>query len=467
MSTGAWGRRVARYAGLALLVGAAACGGGSSDNSHTFDLPAGTQFDTVASSRALAVVESKNQCADSGSCVVMPAPSPTPGPLGGGCDVGNGNARGLAIYRLGTNGLFLEDPAQPGSAAPPEQIVATADNPRRVLVSRSDPSVLYVATNQRIQVFRLLPGGGSRCLGQTKTEQESDPHASSDLDPVDFALDPTVGNGVLYVAGRGSNRIDAYPIADDGTIASEPQNCIIGANDSEYTSLSLLTRDFIAASGRSRIEVFRRVEGLFPPPTPAPMATPTPGSTPGCFGAQLVSIPVSSIGAAIVNDTLFTPSATAPIGALFVSEEVSDRLFTFNIDASGTIGSKETSSTKPNGFYQNLLRRDVAAGSFIYTSVFQEGRVAVFQLENGLLPETPLSKTAKDPKTLPVGLAVDEPAGTLLYVAEGGAGRIDAFRLQADGSLSRVPDSSTAPVTTSDGRQIDSFPSDIAILTPP
>src|SRR5262249_22937791 len=193
--------------------------------------------------------------------------------------------------------------------------------------------------NERIQVFRLLPGGGSRCIAQTKTEHESDPNARKDLDPVDFALDPTIGNGVLYVAGRGSNRVDAYPIAADGTIANEPTNCIIGPNDSEYSSLSLLSRDFIAASGKNRIEVFRRVEGLFPPPTPAPSATPTPGSTPGCFGGQLVSIPVSSIGAAIVNDTLFTPSLSAPIGELFLSEEVSDRLFTFNIDASGTIGS--------------------------------------------------------------------------------------------------------------------------------
>jgi len=468
MSTGAWGSRVARYVGLALLLGLAACGGSSSDNSHTFDLPAGTSFDTVASNQMLLVVESKNHCGDSGSCISTPLPSPTPGLAGGGCDTGNGNSRGLALYRLGINGRFLENPARPGTAAPPEQIIGTADNPRRALVSGADPTLVYVATDERIQVFRLLPGGGSRCIGQTKTEKESDPNSNHDLDPVDFALDPTVGNGVLYVAGRGSNRVDAYPIAADGTITDEPSNCIIGSNNSEYTSLSLLSRDFIAAGGRSEIQIFRRVEGLFPPPTPAPAATPTPGSTPGCFGARLVSIPISQIGAAIVNDTLFTPSLSAPIGQIFISEEVSDKLFTFNIDASGTIGSKETSSTKQGtSFYQNLLRRDVAAGSFIYTSVFQEGRVSVFQLENNLLPEFPLSKTAKDPKTLPVGLAVDEPSGTLLYVAEAGAGRIDAFRIAADGSLAREPESSTAPVTTSDGRQIDSFPSDIAIIPAP
>jgi len=55
----------------------------------------------------------------------------------------------------------------------------------------------------------------------------------------------------------------------------------------------------------------------------------------------------------------------------------------------------------------------------------------------------------------------------LLYVAEAGAGRIDAFRIAADGSLAREPESSTAPATTSDGRQIDSFPSDISIIPAP
>jgi hypothetical protein len=465
MNSEAWGRRAARCAGSALLVTVAACGGGGGGQ-HTFDLPPGTAFDTTPSDRMLLVVESKNQCGDSRSCVATPVPAPTPGP-GGGCDVGKGNTRGLALYRLGAHGLFLEDPAYPGTAAAPEEAIGTADNPRRVLVSPTDPTIAYVATNERIQVFRLAPAGGSRCIGQTLSEKEADPSLKDDLDPVDFALDPTIGNGILYVAGRGSNRIDAYPIAADGTIPNVPASCIIGANNAEYTALSLLSRDFIAASGRENIEIFRRVEGLFPPPTPAPSATATPAPSPGCFGAQLVSIPVSSIGAAIVTDTLFTPSSSAPIGELFVSEEVSRRLFTFNVDAGGAINGKETSSTKQDGFYQSMRRRDVGSQSLLYASVFQEGRVAVFQLENGLLPEFAFSKTEKDPKTTPVGLAIDGPSGTILYVAESGVGRLDGFRIQSDGALSRDPDTSTEPVTTSDGRVIDSFPSDIAIIPAP
>lgn len=466
MSIGAWRRGAGRCAGLALLVTVAACGG-SGSSQHTFNLPAGTELDTTASDRVLLAVESKNQCGDSRSCVATPQPGATPGPSGG-CDVGNGNARGLALYRLGTNGLFLEDAAHPGTAAPPEQIIGTADNPRRVLVSPTDPTLVYVATNERLQVFRLAPNGGSRCIAQTTSEKEID-HSAKDLDPVDFALDPTVGNGVLYVAGRGSNRVDAYPIADDGTIGAQPASCIIGSSDSEYTALSLLTRDFLAASGRTQIQVFRRVDGLFPPPTPAPSASPTPTAnrTPSCFSGQLVTLPVSFLGAAIVTDTFFSPSAAQPIGELFISEEVSRRLFTFNIDPAGVINSKETSSTKKDGFYQSIRRRDVGSDSLIYASVFQEGRIAVFRLENGLLPEFAFSKTAKDPKTTPVGLAFDGPAGTILYAAESGIGRLDGFRVQADGGLPDVPDTSTEPVTTTDGRVIDSFPSDIAIIPAP
>ncbi len=460
---GAWGTRAARWAGLVLLASAIGCGGGSGNSKHTFNLPDGTTFDTDASNRVLLVVESRNQCHDSGDCAATPIPGTTPVP--GACDVGNGNTRGLSLYRLGVNGNFLADPADPTTGAPPEQRIPTADNPRRILVSATDPTIVYVATNERVQVFRLAPNGDSRCIAQTLSEHEADARVNHDLDPVDFALDPTIGNGILYVAGRGSNRVDAYAIADDGTIGSTPTSCIIGPSDAEFTSMSLLTRDFVAASGRSRIEVYRRVEGLFPPPTPAPSATPTAGPTPGCFGGQVVTQPVSSIGAAIVTDTFFLPSGSAPIGELFVSEEVSERLFTFNIDPGGIINGNETSSTKRDGFYQDIRLRSIGGDSLLYASVFQEGRLAVFRLNGALLPNEAFSKTEKDPKTLPVGLAIDESTSTL-YVAEGGIGRVDGFRIQPDGSLASVPATSTRSVT-SDGREIDAFPSDIAIIPSP
>ena len=463
MSIAAVGRCVARGAAVAMLVVTAGCGGGGGSDQHTFDLPPGTAFDSAASDRVLLVVESKNQCGDNGTCAATPVPGATPAPAS--CDVSAGNTRGLSIYRLGTTGLFLQDPANPGTAAPPEQVIATADNPRRVLVNPADPTLVYVATDTRIQTFRLGPPGASRCIAQTLTEQEADPAARDDLDPVDLAFDPTFANGILYVAGRGSNRVDAYPVAADGTIGVVPASCVIADANSEFTALDVITTDFIAASGRTRIDIYRRDAGLFPPPTPAPFATPTPGPSPGCFGVQLITEPASSIGGAIVTDTFFSPSASAPVGQLFVAEEVSRRIFTFSVDATGAIDGNDTSHTDDEGFYQTILRRDSTPSSLLYATVFQEGRVAAFQLQNGLLPNSPINQTERDPKTLPNRLAIDT-TNALLYVTESGIGRIDAFRIQSSGGLDRLPITSTEPVTVN-GRVLDSFPSDVAIIPAP
>jgi hypothetical protein len=461
MSIAAGGWRAAVALLMTLAIGG--CGGGGGDDEHTFDLPPGTAFDAEAGDRLLLVVESQNECRDKGTCAASPVPGATPGLAG--CDVGDGNTRGLSLYRLGTTGLFLRDPANPGAAAPPEQTIATADNPRRIIVHPNDPSLVYVATDTRIQVFRLGAAGTSRCIAQTLSEHEADPGARDDLDPVDLAFDPTFGNGILYVAGRGSNRVDAYPVAADGTIGVVPTSCVIADANSEFTALDVITTDFVAASGRTRIDIYRREAGLFPPPTPAPFATPTPGPSPGCFGVQLITEPASSIGAAIVTDTFFSPSANAPLGQLFVSEEVSRRIFTFTVDATGTIDGNETSDTDDEGFYQTMLRRDSTASSPLYATVFQEGRIAAFQLQNGLLPKSPINQTARDPKTLPNRLAIDTTNG-LLYVTQSGAGRIDAFRIQPNGGLENLPVTSSEPVTVN-GRVLDSFPSDLAIIPAP
>jgi 6-phosphogluconolactonase (cycloisomerase 2 family) len=466
MSIAAAGWRAARGGAVAMMLMtlAVGCGGGGGgDDEHTFDLPPGTAFDSAASERVLLVVESKNQCRDNGTCAATPAPGATPTPAG--CDLGDGNTRGLSLYRLGTTGLFLQDPANPGAAAPPEQTIATADNPRRLVVHPNDPSLVYVATDTRIQVFRLGPSGASQCIAQTLTEFEADPNARDDLDPVDLAFDPTFGNGILYVAGRGSNRIDAYPVAADGTIGVVPASCVIADSNSEFTALDVITTDFVAASGRTRIDIYRREAGLFPPPTPAPFATPTPGPSPGCFGVQLITEPASSIGGAIVTDTFFSPSASAPLGQLFVAEEVSRRIFTFSVDATGTIDGNDTSDTDSEGFYQTMLRRDSTPSSPLYATVFQEGRVAAFQLQNGLLPNSAINQTARDPKTLPNRLAIDT-TNQLLYVTQSGAGRVDAFRIQSNGGLDSLPVTSTEQVTVN-GRVLDSFPSDVAIIPAP
>jgi hypothetical protein len=308
---------------LASLLAACASGGKDRD----FSLPAGNELDGVRSEKVLVVVEARNECQDDGVCV--PAPT-TP------CHLGEGNTRGLAVYRLGTTGLLFGDAAVPtrNSASRPRQ-------PRRIVVHPTDPTLIYVATCSRVQVVRLRSGGGSACIAEGKSDQEVKEDAQ-DSEPVDMAIDPSIGNGVLYVAGRGSDRIDAYTIAPDGTIPALPTSCIVGGSNSEFAALTPMGDGFFAAGGSVRVEIHPRVLGQFLPEpdpnataTPSPIPTvrpsPAPGETPG--PVVLLACPVdlhrratrqhalSAISAAMVTQMFFSPSARVPLGTLFLARK--------------------------------------------------------------------------------------------------------------------------------------------------
>ncbi len=457
---------------VALLVLASACAGGSKD--RDFSLPAGSELDGSRSDKVLVVVEARNECGNDGNCVPVPD---------GPCHLGDGNTRGLAVYRLGSSGLLFRSSV---SGATPEQRIATDDNPRRIVVHPTDPSLLYVATKDRVQVVRLRAGGGSACIAEVKADEEVVPGAD-ESDPVDLVIDPTVGNGILYVASRGGNRVDAYPIADDGIIPPLPSSCVVGGGNSDFAALAPLGDGFFAAGGAVQIEIHPRVQGQFLPEPdpqatatspPAPTVAPTPGpdetpaptipspQTTTCLDAGLVSTPLSVIGAALVTQMLFDTSVSAPLGQLFIAEEASERLFTFPVNADGVISDDDSSSTKRAGVYQRMLRHRHGTAEVLYASVFNEGRVDGFLLENGLLPDETFSRTAEDPRTLPVGMVVD-PTGTILYVAQGGYDRVDGFRIRSDGGLPDEPATSTAPPTDATGRSVATFPDDVLVVTLP
>ncbi len=455
----------------AVVVSACAGGGKNRD----FSLPAGENLDSVRSDKVMVVVESHNECGNDNNCVAVPS---------GPCHLGSGNTRGLAVYRLGASGLFFENSPEGSN---PEQRIATDDNPRRVVVNPKDSTLLYVATKQRIQVVRLRAGGGSACIGETKADKEVKDGAN-DNDPVDMVVDPNFGNGILYVAGRGSSRVDAYPIADDGTIPDLPTSCIVGGGNAEFTSLTPLSDGFFAAGGAVRVEIHARLQGQFLPepdtratvtPTPFPTVSPSPapGETPGptepspapstCIGSSFVSTPLSTLDSAIVTQMQFSPSASVPLGTLFLAEEVSQRIFTFPVNADGIFDENDSSRTDQVGIYQRMLRHQTPTLDIIYSTVFDQGRVDVFLLQDGLLPNKNFSRTAQDPKTFPVGLAIDGPSGKILYVTEGGYDRVDGFLIRDDGGLPDEPVTSTAPPTDATGRSLDTFPDDIAIVPLP
>jgi hypothetical protein len=467
------GRVAAPLAAVFGCVLVAACASGGKD--RDFSLPAGTELDRNRSDKVLVVVESQNECGADNPCVSTPA---------GPCHLGDGNTRGIALYRVGDTGLLFGNSE---AGAVPEQRIATDDNPRRVIVHPNDPGVLYVATRVRVQVVRLRGGGGSACIDETLSDQEVK-EGADDSDPVDMVIDPSIGNGILYVAGRGSNRIDAYTIATDGTLPPLPTSCIVGGGNAEFASGVPMGDGFFAAGGSVSIEVHARLNGQFLPepdpnatstPTPAPTVSPTPapGETPGpsdpspepstCINATLVSTPLSAIGSAIITQMLFEPSVSAPLGELFVAEEASQRIFTFPVNADGVIDDNDSSRTKVAGFYGRILPHLHSGSRVLYASVFNEGRVDVFRLESGLLPNESFSRTAQDPNALPVGMVIDEPRGTILYVAQGGLDRVDGFRIQPDGGLPNEPATSTAPPVDASGHELSTFPDDVVIVPLP
>jgi hypothetical protein len=475
---GIGGRRVGRaaIAGLTLLV--AACG---DDKGPPFSMPPGVEFDTTRADRVLVVVESQNMCGDIGDCVPV-----NPGP----CHLGDGNVRGLAVYRLGPSGRLFSPTGERGGALP-EQVIPTDDNPRRIAVHPNDSTLFYVATEERIQVFRLS-AGGTTCIDETISEDEFEPGENRDeLDAVDLLVDPAFGpNGVLYVAAQGASRVDAYEIAADGTLPPVPSSCIVGPSEAEFAAITPMTAGLFGTGSRDRIEVYTRVGGHFPDvqnpsptPTPSPQEQPTaspppdpnvptttasPTPAPRCIDATRITEPISDLGAGFVTDMEFFPSLTEPIGSLVITEEASRRLTSFPVDAAGEIDDDENGQTDRAGLYQRMLVAVRGGVTFIYSSVFQEGRTDVFRLrDDGSLPGPNLAKTRSDPFSLPVGIAMDGDEGPILYVAQEGLGRADGFLIREDGGIDSVPATSTAPTRRLNGAEINTFPDDVAVVPLP
>ena len=78
---------------------------------------------------------------------------------------------------------------------------------------------------------------------------------------------------------------------------------------------------------------------------------------------------------------IFDPSASIPLGNLFIAEEASQRIFTFQVTPDGDLDDDDSSSTKRAGVYQRMLRHQHPTGTILYSSVFNEGRVDALRLD--------------------------------------------------------------------------------------
>lgn len=304
-------------------------------------------------------------------------------------------------YRLGTDGLL---PAAPFSTM-------HVTNPRRLTLA---DGVLQVATEDRIVSARLghdgaLPAGPD---AETVPREGSAP------------MDLLVRDGILYAAIGGFGLVESYEL-EDGLVPADPTGSGNGVFPADYVSLEINGGYLYAGSRRSQIiDVF-----LLNPdgnvPDEAEDVSPRDG----------VSLPDDIV---IRDDVLYVTSA-------------GDRsVHAYKIRRDGTLPTDENSRTARETFYSSILLDD----DTLYAAAYTDGRIDLFNVsDDGMLPEeAPFATTRADPASYPARMALH---GGILYVAQAGLDRVDAYVIGIDKLPPEFPSSSTEPAPG------DSFPTDI------
>ncbi len=315
-------------------------------------------------------------------------------------------ARGnrLAAYRLGSDGLM--------PAAPFDTI--NLQNPRRIILVGD---ILYVATDDEVLSIRINADGS---LPSVPTAR-SLPSNNADI------LDLLVVGDTLYAAFSGFRAIEVFRLSAGGHITDSP----IGEGgefSSDYQSIALFG-EFLYAGARAtaRIDTFLVAgDGSI---SEEPLK-----QTPATF----LSLP----------DKLLTRG-----GMLYSASKGRRRIVAYQIRADGLLPEEADSETARAGAYQDII----LDGDTVYASAFNEGRIDTFFLnaDGSLQDRGPEHSTKDDPTSFPAGMVLQ---GGVLYVAQAGAGRIDAYLTGASGFPDFFPTSSALALA-------DSFPTDLVVYT--
>lgn len=345
-------------------------------------------------------------CGDGGVSAFLPPGPPTQAPPGDKviyAAMAAGNR--IDAYRLGTDGLMPEDPF--------DTILVT--NPRRLVIAGD---TLYATLFDRVISMRLGPDGS---LPETPT-------SSTDSNPIFDGVDMEARDGILYVASSGFGLVQSFELEDDGDLPFLPTASGDGQFSSDFLSLAL-NGDYLYSGARDSqiIEVFLLEQDGHVPLLAEP-AEPY----------DAISLPDDI---EIRDDVLYVTSA-------------SDRAIrAYRIDAAGFIGNDFDSRTKTEEYYSDFL----LSGDTIYAAAYNAGRIDLYDIDpDGMLPEEkPFAKTQGDPAAYPSQLILDDG---ILYVAQAGHDRIDAYVLNQAGVPSAYPTSSTTPAVG-----VDSLPLDIVL----
>ena len=308
----------------------------------------------------------------------------------------------VAAFRLGQDGLL---PAAPFSTF-------DIENPRRVVLG---DGVLYVAGDDRVVALSL---GADGSLPAQPTSQVT---PNRNIDPVALLL----LDGVLYVAFENQFRVQAF-ILESGQLPPDPSSSS-GTAQSDYRSLAVFDGFLYAGAEQSaRIDTYRiQPDGTLP-------AMPEPQ---------------------LPDTTIFLPEdIVIRDGTLYAIAQARESIQAYEIRANGLLPAEPDSRTGRNARYARLL----LDGDRIYATAFTRGGIHVFQLDpvdGSLTLGPPFFRTAADAASFPIAMRLDNG---IIYVAQAGLGRIDAYIVNGDGSLSLFPSSSTDVIP-------DSFPTDIVI----
>ncbi len=311
----------------------------------------------------------------------------------------------IDAFRLGTDGLLPEYPFD----------TIFVDNPRRLLVVGD---TLYATLFNRVVSMRLGDDGSLPTFPTSTT----DPNSAFD------GVDMVARDDMLYVASSGFGLVQSYAIEDDGDLSFLPTGSGEGQYSSDFLSLAM-NGDYLYSGARDTqiIEVFL-LEQDGRVPAAAEPAEPY----------DSISLPDDI---EIRDDILYVTSA-------------SDRCIrAYRIDAAGFIGNDYDSRTKTEEYYSDIL----LAGDTLYATAYNAGRIDLYDVDaNGMLPEEkPFVKTQGDPSSYPSQMVLDDG---ILYVAQAGHNRVDAYVLNQNGEPPAYPSSSTTPAP-----DVESLPLDLVL----
>ena len=381
------------------------------------------------------------------------------------------NGGAVSVYRLGSDGFL------PGG---PPEASQTVVNPRK-LVRHPELPVLYVASANQILAFDITggtlvslcgPGGG---LGPPCATE-----ARPGSNPVDIKfLRNDAGNYLMYVVeqGGGSNldtptRLAAYELGTNGELPSLASSQAQTLDATFYQGAEVTPEyAYIGDVGQSQIVRFPlQSDGNLPdvPPTPSPLIpTPTaPDPTPEPTATPLPSPSPTAFRARAPGRMIQAASEPFPGGTqtvLYIVQQGRRRIGANLVDEFGNLGENPNSESNTRGIYNSIVVDQFAVPSRIYGAAFQNGQVDSFLVAtDGNIVDNTLSATFANTSSYPTGLALLDftPVGgapqRTLFVSVGGFDRVDAYAVNADGTLPELPFSSTEP-------QSDTFPSDVLV----